>query len=131
MATKSAEETKQLGRELAKTLQGCETVALFGEAGSGKTVFAKGLCEGLGVLEPVTSPTFVIQNVYRGKFAVFHYDMYRVSGKDCCELGFFESLGKGVNIIEWAENIKEILPEDCIKIYFEFGKSENEREIRS
>lgn len=126
----SCEQTEQLGEKLAKTLSGTEIIAMFGNLGAGKTAFTRGLCRGLGVTNNVCSPTFAIVNEYEGKFRVFHFDMYRVSTlDDLHSTGYFDYLDAGVLVIEWSENIENILPEDAIRVTIKYCTAENERII--
>lgn len=127
--TNSAEQTEQLAERLAKTLGGCEVIAMFGGLGAGKTAFTRGLARGLGIDEGVCSPTFALVHEYEGKFMVYHFDMYRVTTyDDLYSTGFFDYEGCGVMVIEWSENIEPFLPEDRINITVR-TLSENEREI--
>lgn len=136
MILKSAEETIELGEEFAKTLQGGEILALTGDLGSGKTTFLKGLAEGLKVSETVTSPTFVILKKYQGKIEdkkidFIHIDAYRLETEDDIELiGLTDFFGSSdvIVAIEWAEKIKNILPQGSININFKHI-NEKEREI--
>lgn len=126
--SKSCEQTEQIGEKLAQTLVGTEVIALFGELGAGKTAFTRGICRGLNVENNVCSPTFAILNEYDGNFKVFHFDMYRVKTiDDLYSTGYFDYLDNGVLIIEWSENIENILPENAIKTTIKYGKTENER----
>lgn len=128
--SQSCEQTEQIGEKLAKTLVGTEIIALFGELGAGKTAFTRGICKGLNVKNNVCSPTFAILNEYHGKFKVFHFDMYRVKTiDDLYSTGYFDYLDNGILIIEWSENIENILPENVIKLTIKYGKTENERVI--
>lgn len=104
ITTHSSEETKRVAADLAKTLHGGEVIALEGELGAGKTTFAQGLCEALGVTDTVTSPTFAIMNVYQGRLRVVHLDLYRLkSTREIAMLGLEEFLGAPdtVTLIEW------------------------------
>ena len=115
--TDSAEETEALGERLAAKLRGDEVIALFGGLGMGKTAFTRGLARGLGVVDGVSSPTFALVNEYRGRFPVYHFDMYRVqSWDDLYSTGFFDFLGNGVLVIEWSENIEGALPENALRV---------------
>jgi len=119
IATHSPDETAQLARTLAQRLTGGEVIALTGELGAGKTCFAKGLAEGLGI-DPniVTSPTFVLINEYDGRLHVFHFDAYRLHDSDDLEaLGCQEMFaGDGVCIVEWADRVADCLPDDRLDI---------------
>lgn len=132
--TKGAEQTERLGESLGKKLAGTETLALFGGLGMGKTAFVRGLARGLGIApEEVSSPTFAIVHEHLSldcAMRLFHYDMYRVeSWEDLDSTGFFESLAKGVNAVEWSENIENALPTPRYDIEFAVGKAPDERAI--
>jgi tRNA threonylcarbamoyladenosine biosynthesis protein TsaE len=128
--TFSSEETKEFGRVLAKELKAGSVVALSGPLGSGKTVLIQGICSGLGVTEFVTSPSFVIINEYPGKVKVYHFDLYRLENvEEFIKLGYEEYFyGNGITLIEWAEKIKNFLPEKRMEINLEI-LSEKERRI--
>ena len=99
MKSTSERQTEKLGRRLAKTFSGGETVLLVGELGAGKTRFAKGIARGLGVKETVTSPTFALHNRYRGKkLFLNHFDFYRLSDGD-------EARAAGLTTVWWATTI--------------------------
>lgn len=118
----SPEDTKKIAEEIAKDLKAGDIITLNGDLGAGKTVFSKGIAGGLGVTEEVTSPTFIImQAYYGGRLPLYHFDVYRLEDPDeLLETGAEEYLfGDGVSIIEWAEIIDEILPEDIIKVDIE------------
>ena len=112
----SEQATIEYAKQYAATLKGGDVVILNGEMGAGKTVFAKGVALGLGIKEEILSPTYAYMNDYSGK--LYHYDCYRLkSGAQAVELGltdYFE--GNGVCLIEWAENIKDVLPKNCKKV---------------
>ena len=128
--TSSPEETKKFGEKLAKKLKPGEVVAFFGPLGSGKTCLIQGICQGLNVANPVTSPCFVIINEYPGKIKVYHFDLYRLERiEELYELGYEEYFyGDGVCLVEWAEKAKSLLPEKRIEIQLKIS-SEKEREI--
>lgn len=120
--TRSEEETFRLAWELASRFTGPEVVLLTGELGAGKTVFAKGLAAGLGVEDAarVCSPTYTLINVYEGRFAVFHIDLYRLdSPEEIRDLGWEDYLGEGVVIVEWAERLP--FPVDGLRVVIEAG----------
>ena len=109
-------------------------IALIGELGCGKTLLTRGICEGLGVpLRQVNSPTFVLVNEYRGRLPVFHMDLYRLGGAaDVFEIGIVDYLaraGAGGMLVEWAEKIASILPENRLEVRFAV-LSARKREIR-
>ena len=117
--TLSPEETLEVGKELGKASVAGQVYALVGDLGVGKTVFTKGFAEGLGIEEAVNSPTFTILQIYtEGRLALYHFDVYRLSGADeLYATGADEYFhGQGVCMIEWPEKIEELLPENCIRI---------------
>lgn len=125
----STQETLEIGQRFARRLEPGAVVCLYGELGSGKTVFVKGVCAGLGVEEDVTSPSFVIATEYTGKIPVSHIDLYRLNTTAVDELHFEEYiLADGVTIIEWADRIGS-QTRSCIAIYFTVLDSSS-REIR-
>lgn len=103
----------KFAEEYAKTLKAGDVVLLDGGMGAGKTVFAKGVAQGLGIDDEVLSPTYAYMNDYGGK--LYHYDCYRFSsGAQAEALGLCDYFyGDGVCLIEWAENIADVLPENC------------------
>lgn len=127
----SAEETKKFGSKLAGSLRKGDVVALIGPLGSGKTCLVQGICAGLGVKEFVTSPSFVIINQYPGRFWVYHFDLYRLKDrKELIDLGYEEFFyDNGICLIEWAEKVKELLPQKRIEISMKIV-SKNQRRIK-
>ena len=120
--TFSQEETKEFARSLGEAASPGDVFALSGDLGVGKTVFAKGMAEGLGVLEPVSSPTFTILQEYTsGRIPFYHFDVYRVEEpEEMEETGFDDAIfGEGVSLVEWAELIKDIMPEHYTQILIE------------
>ena len=106
--TKSPEETIELAKEIAKKITSGTMVLLEGELGAGKTQFVKGLAEGLGVDEVVTSPTFVIVNEYKGKdLTLYHIDLYRLDGFPSEDIDIDEMLEDGVVAVEWWEKERD------------------------
>ena len=130
--TRSPEETEALGAEYAVSLQPGAVIALEGELGAGKTAFARGVLRGLGYTGRVTSPTFAIANEYDEPAApVAHFDMYRILDPEALfELGFEEYLdGTRIVLIEWSENVREVLPEDIKTVRIVYGAEEGTREV--
>lgn len=131
MKSTSERQTEQLGEKLAKTFSGGETVLLEGELGAGKTRFAKGIARGLGVKETVTSPTFALHNRYRGKkLFLNHFDFYRLNdGEEARAVGLDEYFGEkdGVCVVEWGQNVLDILPAHFVRVTI--IKTEAGREI--
>ena len=120
--TYSADETKELGRSISLEAKEGDVFCLNGDLGTGKTVFTKGFAEGMGISEPISSPTFtIVQEYHSGRKPFYHFDVYRIADpEEMYEIGFDEYLfGGGVCLIEWAELIKEILPENCVMISIE------------
>lgn len=115
-------DTFELGKSLGEKATPGEIYLLHGDLGVGKTVFTKGFAEGLGITEPVTSPTFtLIQEYEEGRLPFYHFDVYRIGDvEEMYDLGY-ESyfFGDGVCLIEWASRIEEILPENCKSITIE------------
>ena len=116
--SKSEEDTRKAGKSFAETLEKGDVVSLRGSLGAGKTVFAKGIAESLGIEEAIVSPTFTIVQEYDGRLKMYHLDLYRLSGED-----EFESMGgedflysDGVALIEWSEKIESMLPESTIYV---------------
>jgi len=114
----SADETRAAGERLGARLEADAVVACIGELGAGKTCFLQGLARGLGVETPVTSPTFVLINEYRGRVPVHHLDAYRTESlTEVLDLGIEELMhGDGVTVIEWADKLIPILPTHTITV---------------
>ncbi|MDY4922933.1 tRNA (adenosine(37)-N6)-threonylcarbamoyltransferase complex ATPase subunit type 1 TsaE [Frisingicoccus sp.] len=120
--TFSADETYEYGRKMGAEAQPGDVYCLTGDLGVGKTVFTQGFAAGLGVREPVSSPTFTIVQEYEGeKMPFYHFDVYRIGdAEEMEEIGFEDYVyGQGVCLIEWANLIREILPEDFMGILIE------------
>jgi tRNA threonylcarbamoyladenosine biosynthesis protein TsaE len=132
--TSSPEETAGVGARLGSLLRAGDVVCLTGGLGTGKTAFTGGVAAVLGVSGYVTSPTFTIVNEYSGRLPLYHFDVYRIQDPDeMFEIGFEEYLaGNGVVVIEWADLIAPVLPDEYIRV--EIGKdlssSVNARVIR-
>ena len=131
--TNSYEETERVAAELAKSLKGGEVIAMYGDLGAGKTAFVRGLARALGIEGHITSPTFTIMNAYNGRLPLYHFDVYRIADPDeMYEIGCDEYIGSdGVCVIEWAELIEDILPDEYIKINIkkDSEKGDDYREI--
>ncbi len=115
----SRSETFELGRQYGEKAKSGEVYALNGDLGAGKTVWAKGFAAGLGITEPVSSPTFTIQQIYvGGRLTLNHFDVYRIGDpEEMEEIGFEEALdGDGVSLIEWADMVRELLPSETINV---------------
>ncbi|MBU6383612.1 MAG: tRNA (adenosine(37)-N6)-threonylcarbamoyltransferase complex ATPase subunit type 1 TsaE [Verrucomicrobia bacterium] len=118
---KTGEETFAFGVMVAQRLPKQAILALSGPLGAGKTTFVQGLAQGLGITEPIQSPTFILLNVYDG---LAHFDLYRLKHEsDFTNLGFEEYLNaQMVCAIEWPERISHLLPSDTLHIRFEYGE---------
>ena len=122
--TRSPEETYALGEKIGKAAQPGQIYTLTGDLGVGKTVFTQGVAAGLGITEPVSSPTFTIVQVYEeGRLPFYHFDVYRIGDvEEMDEIGYEDYIyGEGVSLIEWANLIEEILPEHYTEIKIEKG----------
>jgi tRNA threonylcarbamoyladenosine biosynthesis protein TsaE len=115
----SPEETAELGEALGRMAVPGQVYTLIGDLGVGKTVFTQGFARGLGISEPVNSPTFTILQIYEeGRLPFYHFDVYRIGDvEEMEEIGYEDCFyGEGVSLIEWANLIEEILPEHYRKI---------------
>ena len=129
----SEQETEQLGERIGQSAKPGTVIALIGDLGTGKTTLTKSIARGLGVTETVTSPTFNIIREYKsGRIPLYHFDVYRIADPDeMFELGYEEYFySDGICVVEWADIIEELLPEDAVIIHIERGASEEEREYR-
>jgi tRNA threonylcarbamoyladenosine biosynthesis protein TsaE len=127
----SPDQTISFGRMLGEMLPSGSFVALIGNLGSGKTVLAKGIAQGLGVEDhrDVTSPSFVLVHEYQGRVPVFHVDLYRLEGSSAIEeIGWDELVyGPGVTLVEWADKIVTHWPEDRIEVRLEWAEDERRK----
>lgn len=120
--TFSWQETYDIGASMGKKAEPGQVYTLVGDLGVGKTVFTQGLAAGLGMNEPISSPTFTIVQVYEdGRLPFYHFDVYRIGDvEEMEEIGYEDYFyGQGVCLIEWANLIEEILPEKVIPITIE------------
>ena len=120
--TNSEKETFELGKKIGENAKAGQIYTLTGDLGVGKTVFTQGLAAGLGITEPVNSPTFTIVQMYEdGRLPFYHFDVYRIADvEEMDEIGYEDYFfGDGVCLIEWADLIQEILPPDVIAIEIE------------
>jgi tRNA threonylcarbamoyladenosine biosynthesis protein TsaE len=129
----SPAETEAIGRQVAENIGVGSVLALKGDLGSGKTLFVKGVVNGLGSSADVTSPTFTILHEYQegGRLPVYHFDLFRVENPQAlARLGLDDYFfGDGISVIEWADRFPEFVPEQARWIFFEI-KSETQRAIR-
>lgn len=132
ISIKCEDEMKALGLELARELEPGDVVALVGNLGTGKTTLSKYIAQGLGVTETLSSPTFNIVKEYRsGRLPLYHFDVYRLScGDELVDIGAEDYLyGDGVCLIEWADIVADILPDESIVVRIEYGENEGTREV--
>lgn len=126
-----AKQTQEAGRKLGLSLRGGETIELVGDVGAGKTTFTKGLALGLGIDDPVQSPSFTISQVYEGRdgLRLAHYDFYRLSdpGIMADELAEAMEDDKTIVVIEWADTVSSILPDGHIRVQFETTSEEGRK----
>jgi tRNA threonylcarbamoyladenosine biosynthesis protein TsaE len=129
--TAGCDETRAVGRALGKSLDQAASFSLEGSLGSGKTVLTQGICEGLGVSDPVTSATFTLQNEYRGEAGrrVIHMDCFRLEGaREFEDLGVDEELDEStVLIVEWGDRAIGALPADVIRVSLEVTGPDDRR----
>ncbi len=131
--TESLAQTRAIGKDFAKTLSPGAVVALTGDLGCGKTAFVQGVMEYFGESTQVVSPTFTLVNEYDGTLPVYHFDVYRLENPlpEQCDWMDDYLFGDGVCLIEWAENVRAVLPKDTIWIRFAKNpaRGEDYREI--
>jgi tRNA threonylcarbamoyladenosine biosynthesis protein TsaE len=131
VSTSSAAETRGLAAALAELARPGDLLLLVGDLGAGKTAFTQGFGAALGVTDPITSPTFTLARVYRGRLEMNHLDVYRISQLDeVLDLGLQELLdGDAVTLIEWGDVIAPALAADELEVRFEFGPGDDDRVI--
>ena len=126
--SRSPEQTRRVGMRLGSLLRSGDVICLQGDLGAGKTTLVQGLAQGWGSLDPVSSPTFILVNIYRrpDDGRLFHMDAYRLdSAPEAAELDLDEMLAQGSLLIEWPERVREILPDEHMWISFEYVAEEN------
>ena len=123
------EKTREIGSKLGELLTPKSVICLIGDLGAGKTTMTQSLARALGVDDYITSPTFTIVNEYEGRMPLYHFDVYRIgSSEEMYDIGFDEYIdGDGVCIIEWANLIEDILPDEYL--YIEMNYRETGREM--
>ncbi len=131
LTTRDAAATRALGAALAAVAEPGDVLCVIGELGAGKTQLAKGFGAGLGVTDPVVSPSFVLMAEYRGRLPMFHLDLYRLDGAaDALEGGLLdERESTGVTFVEWAERLGAATPEDRLEVIID-GAGDDPRTIR-
>ena len=136
-STSSEQETLELARSFAQRLERGDVVALWGELGTGKTRFVKGVCEAFGANHHVSSPSFIILNRYEGsdrtkrELFVYHLDLYRVkSTEEIYDIGYEEFIyGDDITLVEWAEQLGDLLPHRRYDVRLAYGEGDCERRI--
>lgn len=116
------EDTRKLGENLAAACRAGDVVLLDGDLGAGKTVFTKGFGRGLGIEEPISSPTYTIMQIYEeGRLPLYHFDVYRIADmEEMDEIGYEDYFyGDGICLIEWAELIQALLPQSAVQVRIE------------
>ena len=128
----SEAQTEAIGAQLAQSLKPGTVIAFTGDLGAGKTAFTRGLVQGLGIDQRVTSPTFTIVNEYEGgRLPLFHFDLYRLSSSnELFDIGWEDYLARGgVCAVEWSENVSDALEEDVISVEICRGETDSRRII--
>ena len=126
--TGTPEATRAVAAALGELLVAGDLVLLVGDLGAGKTVFAQGLARGLGVDEPVTSPTFTIVQEYEGRVPLKHVDVYRLDRiQDLHDLGFDELVDDGVTAVEWGDLVEQAVPAEHLVVRIRPGDADTER----
>lgn len=131
--THSAAETERVAEAFGKTLENGVFIAFTGTLGAGKTTFVRGLARAFQADAEVSSPTFSIMNQYDGAVRIKHYDMYRITDPDSLYFtGFYDDLDarNQIVVVEWSENIADVLPEEYISIHIRYGDNEMQRVIQ-
>ena len=131
-STSSVEDTRSLGSELAELARPGDVLVLAGDLGTGKTAFAQGFARGLGITEPVTSPTFVLARTYEGRLRLHHLDVYRLDHlQEAEDLGLAELVDdRGVTLIEWGDVIAPTLPPEHLEVRLAYGAGSDDRSVR-
>jgi tRNA threonylcarbamoyladenosine biosynthesis protein TsaE len=132
ITTKSVEDTKALGAEVAAFCRPRDVIVLAGDLGTGKTAFTQGLARGLGVDEPVTSPAFILVRSYVGRLPLTHIDVYRLDHiQELVDLGIAELVDEGgVTVVEWGDVVLPALPADFLEVRLEHAEAPDDRRVR-
>ncbi len=127
----SIDETLKIARDFSSKLKNGDVVALIGNLGTGKTIFVKGICEGLKANQNPLSPTFSIINEYLGKFKIYHFDFYRIKDiEELYDIGYEDYFNNdGICLIEWADLFENLLPENHYRVLIDFGENDSQRKI--
>ena len=128
--TRSAAETRALGRRLALHMQPGDLLCLRGELGAGKTTLIQGLAEGLGIADPVTSPSFTLVHEHAGSLPLIHIDLYRLGGPDIADIGLEEAIdSEAVVAVEWSEKLPAGLARDALDIDITFDEADDDTRL--
>ncbi len=130
--TTTAAQTRAFGERLGRAVFPGAVLALVGDLGAGKTLLAQGVGQGLGVLGPVTSPTFILARLHEGgRLPMLHADLYRLSDEEEAELiGLPDALaGDGVSLVEWADRLQQLLPADHLRVELAWIPGAPERRV--
>ncbi len=128
VASASVDETRAVAARIQPLLEAGDVILLGGELGAGKTAFVQGLARAMGIVEPVTSPTFTLVRTYDGPLRLVHADVYRLDHlQEVVDLGLSELLDEAVGVIEWGEVAEPVLPHDYLGIRIEFGARDDDR----
>jgi tRNA threonylcarbamoyladenosine biosynthesis protein TsaE len=131
VVTRSAAETRTVGRTVGAVLEAGDVVLLAGELGAGKTQLAKGIADGLGVTEPVVSPTFTIAREYEGRVRMVHVDVYRLDrAQEVLDLGLDDVLDDVVTVVEWGDVAGAYLPVERLEIRLEIRSHDDRQDDR-
>jgi tRNA threonylcarbamoyladenosine biosynthesis protein TsaE len=131
VVTKSVDDTRAVGAEVAALVSAGDLLVLAGDLGTGKTAFTQGLARGLGVTEPVTSPAFILVRTYDGRVPLNHIDVYRLDHiQELVDLGIAELVdGGGVTVVEWGDVVLPALPSDFLEVRFDYGEADDDRTV--
>lgn len=129
--SKCEEDTFNAGFEFSKKIKSGDVILVEGELGSGKSVFIRGVAKGLGVNDPMSSPTFTIVNEYTARFKIYHFDLYRITNPlELYEIGFEEYIySDAVSLIEWPSKAGDLIPDNAIKVNIKLNNDIREIEI--
>jgi tRNA threonylcarbamoyladenosine biosynthesis protein TsaE len=124
--SRSEKETFQYAKSLSEKIKPGNVFLIQGSLGAGKSVFIRGAARGLGVLDPMPSPTFTIVNEYIGKYPVYHFDFYRINDPvELFEIGFEDYIySDGISFIEWPSKAGNLIPDKCINVNIDFKNNE-------
>lgn len=132
LRTASVDSTRDLGAALAELLRGGDLVVLAGDLGAGKTALTQGVGRGLGITDPITSPTFTLAHQHEGRLRLHHLDVYRFeASEEIMDVGLFELLDddEAVTVIEWGDAIATSLPADRLEVRVQLGEGDDERDV--